>query len=70
MGKGKKGKGSGGKFQWDKSVTPLRNRGPFKHYPVGGCQISLKKRYKDVWCNVISVARGRVGVKFPKKERY
>ena len=31
MGKGKKGKGNGGEFQWDKSVTPLRNRGPFKH---------------------------------------
>ena len=36
----------------------------------GGFQLSWKKRYKGVRFNVISVTRGRVGVKFPGKKRY
>ena len=34
---------------------------------VGGCYLSLKKRYEDVRINVISVTRGWVGVNFPEK---
>ena len=32
----------------------------------GGCQISLKKRYEDIWFNVISVTRGWGVVIFQK----
>ena len=35
---------------------------------MGGCQISLKKRYEDVRFNVISITRGWVGVEFPEKK--
>ena len=47
------------------SIQVLRNA-----LGVGGCQISLKKHYKDVRFNAISVTRGWVGVKFPEKKHY
>ena len=34
---------------------------------VGGCQTSRKKRYVDVWFNIISLTSGWVGVKRPEK---
>ena len=34
---------------------------------VGGGQISWKKRYEGVRCNVISVSKGWVGVNFQEK---
>ena len=39
---------------------------------VGGgvCQLSQKKRYEGVRFNVISITRGWVGVKFPRKKCY
>ena len=37
----------------------------------GGCvRFPGKKRYEDVRTNVISITRGLVGVKFPRKKRY
>ena len=35
----------------------------------GGVKFPGKKRYEDVWFNVISITRGWVGVKFPGKKR-
>ena len=55
------------------SLRLMFSCGPFKCYvmqlgwEVRGCQISVKKRYEDVQFNVISVARGWVGFKFPEK---
>ena len=33
----------------------------------GGVMVSLKKRYEGVCFNVISITRGWVGVKYPRK---
>ena len=45
--------------------------GPFKYYVMQwgweGVKFHGKKRYKDVWFNIISITRGWVGVDFPKK---
>ena len=40
------------------------------HLGGGGVSLPRKKRYERVRCNVISVTRGWVGVKFPEKQHY
>ena len=51
----------------------LEAKGPFKCYVTqwgGGGQLCRKKRYEGVRCNVISVTKGWVEVKFPGKKHY
>ena len=37
---------------------------------IGGVSNFQKKHYEGLWFNVISIARGWVGVNFEKKKRY